>query len=251
MKLEVVQKPEPAYLRIARIVGDRIVAGEYGPGDRLPTERQFAAEFGVSVMTLRRSLKVLIERGLVSAEQGRGTFVRSLDLSRAAFGLHQWAEQISDDSVEIKLLQASSLPATERVARVLGCRPGERTLLVRRLLVRHSEPIMYHREHLIFDPRRPLVEAELRVTSLEGILQSASSPDIAGARLKVFAVGLTHEAACLLHETPGSAAFCLEHVFTDAGSRPVSWGWFLCRADLFWLEAVVGADCSPGTAKSG
>lgn len=241
----VAPKTEPAYRRIARILGDRIIMGEYEPGDRLPPEPQLAAEFGVSVMTLRRSVRMLADRSLVSAEQGRGTFVRSLDLGRAVFGLHQWAEQVAHDSVQVKLLQASSQPATEKVARVLGCRPGDRTLFLRRLLTRQGEPIMYHREHLVYDPRRPLVEAELRVTSLEGILQSASGAGIAGGRLKVMAIGLNDEEAHLLRDAPGGPAFCLEHVFTDAQSRAVSWGWFLCRADLFWLEAIVGAGSLP------
>ena len=56
-------KTEAAYLRIARMLSDRIHDGEYQPGGQLPTERQFAKEFGVSLMTLRRAMQVLEERG--------------------------------------------------------------------------------------------------------------------------------------------------------------------------------------------
>ncbi len=233
-------RSEPAYLRIARTVSAQIMNGDYRPGERLPPERRFASEFGVSLMTLRRAMQVLAERGLVSAERGRGTFVRSLDLGHAVFGLRQWRDQWAEELAHAKLLEASSGPASELVAHMLGCRPGDRTLFVRSLILRDSEPITYHREHLVFDPRRPLVETHLRITSLEGILEAAAESAALAGRLKIRAVTLSQDEAELLHEPGGGAALCLEHLFTDSAGSPISWGWSLCKAGLFWLETAVG-----------
>lgn len=233
-------KAEAAYLRIARILSERIQSGEYQPGEQLPTERQFAKEFDVSLMTLRRAMQVLAERGLTSSQQGRGTFVRSLELGQAVFGLHQWSEQWTREATQVKLLEASSRPASEAVARMLRRRLGERTLFIRRLVVRDSEPITYNWEYLVFDPRRPLVEAQLRITSLEGLLQSAAGPALSAGRLKITAHSLTPEEARLLAEPDGAAALCLEHLFTDGAGSPISWGCFLCKAGVFWLETAVG-----------
>src|SRR5665647_2691451 len=63
---------EPAYLVIANTIADRIGSGEYRPGDQLPTEPQLRAEFGVSPMTVRRAISILLDRGLVAATQGKG-----------------------------------------------------------------------------------------------------------------------------------------------------------------------------------
>lgn len=237
---EKASKAEAAYRRIARVLSERILNGEHVPGGQLPTERQFAKEFGVSLMTLRRAMQVLEERGLTSSQQGRGTFVRSLELGQAVFGLHQWSEQWTREETQVKLLEASSRPASESVARMLGCKPGERTLFLRRLLVRDAEPITYNWEYLVFDPRRPLVETQLRVTSLEGLLQSAGGPAMSAGRLKISAYSLTPEEARLLDQPDGAAALRLEQFFTDASGSPVSWGCFLCKADVFWLETAVG-----------
>jgi DNA-binding transcriptional regulator YhcF (GntR family) len=54
----------------------RILAGEFAPGTRLPSHTALAAEFGVAPFTARQALGHLQEAGLVSCEQGRGTFVR-------------------------------------------------------------------------------------------------------------------------------------------------------------------------------
>jgi GntR family transcriptional regulator len=234
-------RAEAAYLRIARIVSEQIHSGEYQPGGQLPNERQLAKEFGVSLMTLRRAMQVLAERGLTSSQQGRGTFVRSLELGQAVFGLHQWSEQWTRETTQVKLLEASSRPASELVARMLRCKPGERTLFLRRLVLRDSEPITYNWEHLVFDPRRPLVETQLRITSLEGLLQSAAGSALSAGRLKIRAHTLTPEEARLLQESDGAAALCLEHLFTDVAGSPISWGCFLCKADVFWLETAVGS----------
>ncbi|MDR1635517.1 MAG: GntR family transcriptional regulator [Bifidobacteriaceae bacterium] len=45
------------------------------PGHRLPGERELATRFGVSAMTVRRALQILLDSGRVTATPGRGTFV--------------------------------------------------------------------------------------------------------------------------------------------------------------------------------
>jgi len=241
VEAKIASKSEAAYLRIARIVCERIHGGEYQPSGQLPSERQLAKEFGVSLMTLRRAMQVLAQRGLTSSEQGRGTFVRSLEIGQAVFGLHQWCEQWTREATHVKLLEAASRAASESVARMLHCREGERTLFLRRLVIRDGEPITYNWEHLVFDPRRPLVEMQLRITSLEGLLQSPAGPALSAGRLKITACSLTAEEARVLAQSDGAAALRLEHLFTDAAGTPISWGCFLCKADVFWLETAVGS----------
>jgi GntR family transcriptional regulator len=65
----------PAYLRIAEHLTIEIGTGRLAPGDRLPTERSLAARYGVSMMTLRKALAVVTERGLIDRRQGSGNYV--------------------------------------------------------------------------------------------------------------------------------------------------------------------------------
>ncbi len=53
-----------------------VVSGRLKPGSQLPTERQLAGKFEVSVPTVRRALAELEGEGLIRREQGRGTFVK-------------------------------------------------------------------------------------------------------------------------------------------------------------------------------
>jgi DNA-binding GntR family transcriptional regulator len=68
---------EPGYLwaAVAEHITARIEAGDLPPGARLPGERDLAAEYGVALMTARRAIRDLRERGLVRTLPSKGTFV--------------------------------------------------------------------------------------------------------------------------------------------------------------------------------
>ncbi len=68
-----------AYVRVADHIAARIAAGEFEPGTRLPPERDLAAEYGVAYNTVRRSMDVLRERGLVVTLRGHGNYAARKD----------------------------------------------------------------------------------------------------------------------------------------------------------------------------
>jgi GntR family transcriptional regulator len=233
---------EPAYAQIVRIVSQKIAEGDLHPGDQLPTEGQFCKQFNVSPMTIRRAINILAEKGLISATQGKGTFVRSLDIGEAVFRLHELKAGWTDgDHTAVRLLEASIVSVDGRAAEKLAIPAGDQGIYIRRLVLQERVPAMYHREYLIYDPARPVVEAQLQITSLTGLLQGQSAEGLRRGSLIMEAVILNREEAGTLQVPPSSAAFSLEHTFYDFDDRPVSWGWFLCRADLFNLTAQIGA----------
>lgn len=59
---------------------ERIISGEYKSGDQLPPEGALCELFGVSRITVREALKKLNMMGLVEIKQGKGTFVKTVDL---------------------------------------------------------------------------------------------------------------------------------------------------------------------------
>jgi len=63
------------YRRIADTVAEAIEAGQYRLGDRLPTERELAEQFGVSRPTLREAMIALEMLGMIEARHGLGIYV--------------------------------------------------------------------------------------------------------------------------------------------------------------------------------
>jgi DNA-binding GntR family transcriptional regulator len=75
-EVDPIGNPDYTYVQAADAIAARIEAGEITR--RLPAERDLAKELGVAYQTLRHSMKVLRDRGLIITRQGRGTFVASL-----------------------------------------------------------------------------------------------------------------------------------------------------------------------------
>lgn len=65
----------PVHEQVARAVETAIAEGRYQAGERLPTHRQLAQQFSVSIGSVTRAIDALSERGVVRGEIGRGTFV--------------------------------------------------------------------------------------------------------------------------------------------------------------------------------
>jgi len=232
---------EPAYAQLVRILTGQIAAGVFRPGDRLPSEAQLCERYGVSPMTVRRVVNILADQGLVTTERGRGTFVRPLELSTATFDLGRLQQLFRDgDQSTVKLLEARITSATERAARKLAIEIGDRTVFIRRLIFQGDEPMLLHREHVIYDPSRPIVEAEMEATTLRGLFSGGGGSDLKRGDLTIETTLLTEEEAALLQSETGVPAFRLEHIFYDFDDQPVSWGWFICSGDRLRFTANIG-----------
>ena len=69
----------PIYQQIAEQISREISAGLLIDGQRLPSERQLAVDYGVAVRTLRKSLARLTEMGLLTRKHGSGNYIRKND----------------------------------------------------------------------------------------------------------------------------------------------------------------------------
>src|SRR5919205_4366716 len=67
----------PRATRVYESLSRSIAGGELPPGTKLPAHTALAQQYGVAPLTMRMVLGRLEARGLVSREQGRGTFVRA------------------------------------------------------------------------------------------------------------------------------------------------------------------------------
>ena len=65
----------PRYVQIADLMRQRIGRGLWPHGHRVPSLEALMAEFGVARVTVRQAIDILAREGLVSPQQGRGTFV--------------------------------------------------------------------------------------------------------------------------------------------------------------------------------
>lgn len=65
----------PVYVQLVEQVQAHLARGNLKPGDQLPTVRQMAAELRINFNTVARAYRMLDEGGLISTQQGRGTYI--------------------------------------------------------------------------------------------------------------------------------------------------------------------------------
>jgi len=232
---------EPAYAQLANILRHSMATGNLRPGDQLPSESQLCDHYNVSPMTVRRAINTLVEQGVVIAEQGRGTFVKPIAMGEAVFQLKELQNIFSDiEHTKVNVLETRVVKADERVARKLAIGIGHRTIYFRRILRRDGLPALYHREYLVYDPNRPIVEAELEVTALQRLFNGTGETLLKRGDISLEATLLNDEEARLLQTTQPAAAFCFEHLFYDFDEKPISWGWFIGLPDFLRFTTQVG-----------
>ena len=181
----------PANVQLSNILLGQIAKGVYLPGSRLPSELELCRRYQVSRMTVRRSIKTLLDQGIVSTIQGSGTYVKSPHLGGVTFNLEDFLSIFYDrEATRVKILEAHTVKADEITAKKLGIDAGKRTILIRRVIIREGDPILYHKEYLIFDPMLPIVEAELEVTALHGLFVGKGDTRLKSGDLKIQAAVL-------------------------------------------------------------
>lgn len=135
----------PAFVRLARHIRERIIGGEWLPGQLLPGEEAFAKEMKVSVGTVRKAFDVLSGQGLVTRHRGRGTFVARATNERAFTSFFRLVDR--RDGVRrlpvdaILLRERASADDSERT--VLRLAEGELVYRLRRRRTLDGTPLVF------------------------------------------------------------------------------------------------------------
>jgi GntR family transcriptional regulator len=85
---------QPLYVQLARAIEDFIAREELKPGDLLPSETVLASENRLSRSTVIKAFDTLVDRGVVTRRQGRGTFVNARPMERQLPDLTGFTEHV-------------------------------------------------------------------------------------------------------------------------------------------------------------
>jgi GntR family transcriptional regulator len=84
----------PIYLQVVERIKERIASGWIVPGTQLPTVRSLALELRVNFNTVARAYRILDETGIISTQQGRGTYVMNIPPPEVSEKIRQEALQV-------------------------------------------------------------------------------------------------------------------------------------------------------------
>lgn len=128
----------PLYQQIKGLILQSLQAGEWKPGEAIPSEMELAARFRVSQGTVRKAIDELAAENLVVRRQGKGTFVATHAEQHVQYRflklMPDSGDRDSEGPAQRDVLECKRMRASADIARALALRTGDAVVQVRRTL---------------------------------------------------------------------------------------------------------------------
>ena len=212
--------PIPRYIQISDWLEEMIRKGRYKVGERLPSESSLAEICGVNRNTVRQAISELVAKGLISKQNGIGSFISARDPSPVKYTL-QNISSFTDDMLsmgitpETKTLSQKVVEADRELAEKLMLGGDSQVILTKRLRFGNGIPLVIERSYLPYGEYEPLMGMRL-TGSLYHILTEKFGTELHRSIQTFRAVALAREDAILLDVPPKSSGIFLESIIYDS-----------------------------------
>ena len=196
----------PLYQDIQQIITDKIIAGEWKPGEALPSEFQLADRLGASQGTIRKALNALAESNIVFRRQGVGTFVSKNTLKEVLFHFFHYKNNDGIDKglPSAKLISIELIFATEEFANALAIQEKAKVIKITRIRKVAHEPCIAEKIYLPHRYFNNLETLEDLPNSLYHYYQERFNISVNKATDKIRAVLADETDQALIGTTPNS-----------------------------------------------
>jgi len=227
----------PLYQQIKALILQSLQAGEWKPGESIPSEMDLAVRFRVSQGTVRKAIDELAAENLVVRRQGKGTFVATHSEQHLRYRFLKLMPDSGDRDGEgpahRTVLECRRVRAPAEVARALALRPGDAVLQVRRVLSFAGVPTILEDLWLPGNAFKGL-SAE-RMASFVGPTYAMYEVEF-GVRMvraeeKIRAVAADSSQAALLKVEPSSPLLSVERIAYTYSDTPMELRRGLYRTD--------------------
>lgn len=206
----------PLYQQIKSLILHSLQAGEWKPGEVIPSEMELSARFRVSQGTVRKAVDELAAENLLMRRQGKGTFVSTHAERHVQYRflrlMPESGDTGSEGPAERQIVDCKRLRAPADIARALALRSGDPVLQVRRVLAFQGKPTILEDLWLPGGPFKGLT-AE-RLTDYRGpmyvMFEAEFGVRMVRAEEKIRAVAADAVAAPLLNVPPGAPLLSVE-----------------------------------------
>ncbi len=231
----------PLYRQIKDLLIQALQAGEWQPGEAIPSENELAVRFGVSQGTVRKAVDELAAEHMLIRRQGKGTFVATHDDPRSFFRFLRLVSNTGSVEPSISVpLECVRGRAGQEASRVLSMEVGEPMVMVRRLLKFGDKPVVldeiYLRGELFVGLNLEVLQSW--EGSLYSLFESRFGVRMIRATEKIRAIAADRNSAEVLCVAENTPLLSVERVSHTYGDKPVEWrrGLYLTTEHVYLNE---------------
>ena len=236
MKKSAAPSFRPLYEQIKVLLTNSLVAGEWRPGEAIPSEMDLAARYHVSQGTVRKAIDALAAENIVVRRQGRGTFVASHSEPSWQYRFLRLrpdsGERVHPHNLFFGLERGKASP---EAARGLGLKSSTPVVSFKRVMSFVGRPLVL--DEIVFAasqfPGFTLAELEEFHGSVYGFYETVFGVRMIRAEERLQAVAADSVAAAHLNVATGTPLLRIDRVAFTYGDRPVEWRRGLCVTDGF------------------
>jgi len=226
----------PLYEQIKILLTQSLVAGEWKPGEAIPSEIGLAARYRVSQGTVRKAIDVLSSEHILVRRQGKGTFVASHNEPSYQYRFLRVLPDSGEKPHPTNLFFGLERgKASGEAARALGLKPGSATLGFKRVMSFEGRPVIL--DEIVFEatqfPGLTLAELEEFNGSVYSFYESVFGVRMIRAEERLRAVAADSVASAHLKVATGAPLLCVDRIAFTYGDKPVEWRRGLCVTDGF------------------
>ncbi len=225
---EAAKARKPIYVEVQDYVLDLINGPDYGPGDRIPSERALADTLGFNRMTVRKAIDRLVERNVLERNGTSGTRVPLVQVTRpielrSTLGITRLIRNAGGNP-GTRLLHFAEEAASQSVAQRLGVPPGTALVMIRRLRSVNDEPFCIETSWLPAERVPDLVAEDLVAgQSLYDLLRERYRLTVTADQREISVGTATELEARQLALKTGAPTLVLRLVAHDADGRPIEY----------------------------
>jgi GntR family transcriptional regulator len=227
----------PVYYRLADDIKRQIESGQLKSGDSLPTEGQLGEMYGISRMTVRHGLALLVELGLIESVKGKGSFVTTPRLSQLVVDLGDCTGG-SGEPFHYRLLKVKLARDDQGFAEKFGLPAKAKVIQLKRLLYQGKHVIAIEEKLLPYLKGKPLLETQMEYADFPAVVAKHQDSVPVRNDMVISIDYLSPEDAELLDEEPASPALIIDQVIYSKDDKPLGTSRLICHKERFHLKGT-------------
>jgi GntR family transcriptional regulator len=214
----------PLYQQIKGLITQSLEAGEWKPGEMIPSEMELAGRYKVSQGTVRKAIDELAAENLLVRRQGKGTFVATHTEPRTQFRFLRLTPNEGEQRYpESTITECRRVRAPAEIARALELKSGDPVITIKRVLAFSGAPCVLDELWLPGGLFKGLTAERLTESKapLYSLFESEFGTKMIRADEKIRAVSADSASAVLLRVASGTPLLSVERITYTYGDKPV------------------------------